>query len=91
MPLALPGTGQRHGALVMANAARAVMSDSVGRDAEALAAWLIAWRDHWPTSFAGAFAADLIGVRAWADAHARDAGRRIKLRRIALANLARQL
>lgn len=91
VPLALPGTGQRHGALALARAARTVMTDSTGRDAEALAAWLIAWRDHWPTAFAGAFAADVVSVGAWAESHASDAGRRIKLRRIALENLARQL
>jgi hypothetical protein len=59
--------------------------------AELLLAWLRAWQHHWPTSFAHAFgelgtaAVDRLSSRVT------DAGRYLKLRRIAIDNLAPRL
>ncbi len=61
------------------------MRSAAGRDAEALAAFILAWRGHWPSSFAGVLGDDEIS---WAEQHRADAGRYLKLRRIAIANLA---
>ncbi len=55
---------------------------------EAIGAWILAWAHEWPTGFADAFGADAAVVTAWARAHILDHGRYIKLRRIAIANLA---
>jgi hypothetical protein len=89
LPLAIEGAGTRPDTATLAASARdAIARQPRGRDAEALAAWLIAWRDHWPTSFRSCFVADLEAVEAWAERHASDAGRRVKLRRIALERLA---
>lgn len=89
LPLAIAGAGTRPDARTLATAARAAISlGPEGRDAEGLAAWLIAWRDHWPSTFRACFATDGDEIAAWADNHALDPGRRIKLRRIAIENLA---
>ena len=55
---------------------------------EALAAWLCAWRSHWPTSFEDRLAPEGRDALARLDLPKLDRGRHIKLRRIALANLA---
>jgi hypothetical protein len=73
----------------LAAAARAaIASHPVGRDADALAAWLLAWRDHWPRSFARNFGNDARATAEWAQDIASSDGRYIKLRRIAIENLA---
>lgn len=88
LPLATATSGIRRSAAELAAAAvAAVASRPAGRDAEALAAWLFAWHDHWPAAFAGRFGAEANAIVAWATASIRDGGRYIKLRRIALENL----
>jgi hypothetical protein len=89
VPLASPAASCRPDAPELASSALAAIADSPdGRSSEALAAWLVAWRDHWPARFRSAFAEHGDAVSAWAEAHALDPDRRIKLRRISLANLA---
>lgn len=66
----------------------AVAATPDGRDADALAAFILAWRHHWPTSFETELAARAPHVEAWAARHTQDADRYLKLRRIALENLA---
>lgn len=89
LPLALPRVGHRRSPRELAEAARAaIASGPSGREAEALAAFLFAWQQHWPTTFAAELGADAPGVLTWASGHARDADRYLKLRRIALENLA---
>lgn len=68
-----------------------VASRPTGRDAEALAAWLFAWHDHWPAAFASTFGGEARAIVEWASAAISDGGRYIKLRRIALENLAQIL
>jgi hypothetical protein len=89
LPLALARSPVSPTESDLAAAARvAIASYPVGRDADALAAWLLAWRDHWPTSFARSFGGDAASAAAWAHSVASPDGRHIKLRRIALENLA---
>ena len=89
VPLAIEGTGARPEASVLAQSARAAIALAPqGRDAESLGAWIVAWRDHWPTSFKACFAHDTDAVSEWAERNTPDAGRRVKLRRIAIENLA---
>jgi hypothetical protein len=89
LPLATPTSGSRWSAQELAGAAReAIASNPQGRDAEALAAFLLAWHHHWATSFTGEFRLDGDGVLAWARRHATDDNRYLKLRRIAVENLA---
>lgn len=66
----------------------AIVEPPQGRDAEALAAWLLGWQHHWPASFAAAFAGDGAALLAWASGQFSDDGRYLKLRRLAIANLA---
>ena len=73
---------------IAAVARQAIASAPVGRDADALAAWLLAWQGHWPSSFRRCFATDEASAIAWARSHAGPPDRYIKLRRIALENLA---
>ena len=92
VPLALPASDRRVEAKDLAAATRAVIeAQPTGRDAEALAAWLFAWQHHWPQSFAAALADDATAVVEWAGRHIVDANRYLKLRRIALENLAQLL
>jgi len=88
LPMARSRTCVSHDAAAIAGAIREVMPAASGRDAEALAAFILAWRSHWPTSFASALGEAVV---AWAEGHAIDRGRYIKLRRIAIANLAHVL
>lgn len=89
LPIAAATTGGRPTTATLAASARAAMSSgATGREVEALAAWLFAWRDHWPSTFAGSFGTDVAAVVGWAAAHAVDDGRYRKLRRIAIENLA---
>lgn len=92
----LPMAGERAGVAPsegeIAEALRAVVAAEPGhRRRDALVAFIDAWRQHWPTSFARSLGADAAVVARWAEAHQGDEGRRLKLRRIALANLATTL
>jgi len=92
LPLAIAGSGVARNAGEIAGAARAAIATGpTGRDAEALAAFVFAWHHHWPQSFAAELGEDAVDVIAWARQHALDDGRYLKLRRIALENLARIL
>ena len=87
----LPMAGVRHApppdaALIAAAVREAISTGATGRDAEALAAFVLAWRGHWPSSFAAALGEG--EVVTWAEQHRDDPGRFLKLRRIAIANLA---
>jgi hypothetical protein len=76
----------------IARATRVALGEApAGRDAEALAAFLCAWRSHWPESYATALGEDAEHAHAWAERAALDPGRHVKLRRIAIENLARVL
>jgi hypothetical protein len=92
VPLALPLMGLKVCAEDLAIATRAAIAEQPsGRDADALVAWIFAWQHHWPQSFADKLGADAEAVSAWATGHPIDANRYLKLRRIALENLARIL
>ena len=69
----------------------AIAQAPTGRDAEALASFIVAWHHHWPATFAAELGGDAGGVVAWASRNAIDEGRYLKLRRIAIENLARIL
>lgn len=89
LPVAAPRSGTRRSAEQLAAAAKAAISEQPsGRDAEALAAFVLAWCSHWPTSFAAVLGGGTDDVIAWARRHITDDGRYLKLRRIALENLA---
>jgi hypothetical protein len=53
--------------------------------------FVFAWHQHWPESFDRALGRDAGDVVDWATRHAVDEGRYLKLRRIALENLAQIL
>ena len=59
-----------------------------GREGEALGAFVLAWKNGFPTSFIAAFGCDAGRLSDWAMAAIGDQNRYLKLRRIALANLA---
>lgn len=89
LPLSLPRSGSTPSVEELGDAARAAIAASPGgREADALAAFLLAWAQHWPTSFRAAHGEDAASVAAWASAHTTDENRYLKLRRIALENLA---
>jgi hypothetical protein len=86
LPLALQRSTRTPSLPELGSAVRAAIAQHPdGRDAEALAAFVLAWHQHWPSSFATTCTADVLE---WADRHRSDPGRYLKLRRIALANLA---
>ena len=88
LPLFLPKTGARRSADELAIAVRAAIARSPsGREADALCAFVLAWRHHWPSSFAQALGADATSVVEWASRNVGDANRYLKLRRIAIENL----
>ena len=92
LPLDLPSSGVAPGAGELAAALRSAIGQGPsGRDAEALAAFVFAWHQHWPASFADALGVDGAAVLAWAAEHAIDDNRYLKLRRIALERLANVL
>jgi hypothetical protein len=92
LPLALPASGVARRLEELAAATRsAVAQQPTGREAEALAAFVFAWHHHWPASFERGLGADAGPVVDWAARNAVDEGRYLKLRRIALENLARIL
>lgn len=89
VPLAGSRDGEPPTAEEIGQAVREVLAEPPsGREAEALAAFLFAWRHHFPTSFAA-----LVGDEAlsWARAQLPDDNRYLKLRRIAIANLSNVL
>jgi hypothetical protein len=89
LPLAAARRASRPSIQDLARAARAaIASEPRGRDAEALAAFLLAWHHHWPRSFATAHGTDALAVIEWAIRNVVDDNRYLKLRRIALENLA---
>lgn len=90
LPLAGDREVRPHDVAAIAAAVRdAVAARASGREADALAAFILAWRGHWPTSFARVLGDDHIAQ--WAEEHRGDPGRYLKLRRIAIANLAQVL
>lgn len=92
LPLALPMSGTTRSSKDLASATRAAIAQRpTGREAEALAAFVFAWHHHWPGSFEHELGPDAATVVAWASQHAVDEGRYLKLRRIALENLAQIL
>jgi len=92
LPLALPVSGVARSLEDLAAATRAAIAQQpAGREAEALAAFVFAWHHHWPRTFAQGLGADADAVVDWASRNAVDEGRYLKLRRIALENLARIL
>jgi hypothetical protein len=89
VPIAIAPAAVALSPAILATTARAaIASGASGRDAEALAAWIFAWAHHWPTSFAASFAADRDHILDWAGRAAIDDNRYLKLRRIAIENLA---
>ena len=92
LPLAIPASGATAHIGQLASAIReAIATEPVGRDAEALAAFIFAWQHHWPQSFATTQGTDATQVVDWATRHVLDDGRYLKLRRIAVENLSRVL
>jgi len=92
LPMAGERTGEPPSEEEIADATRAVIATEItGRKRDALVAFIDAWRQHWPTSFARSLSGDAAAVAHWSDSHRGDEGRRLKLRRIALANLATTL
>jgi hypothetical protein len=89
LPLATAGTSSTPSAAELAAAARAaIASEPSGREADALAAFVLAWRHHWPASFATELGDGAAPTIEWATRQIDDAGRYLKLRRIAVENLA---
>lgn len=92
LPLAIPRSGERCTSRELARSVRSAIAGSpTGRDAEALAAFIFAWHHHWPQTFATELGADVADVLGWASRSAIDDNRYLKLRRIAIENLARIL
>lgn len=76
----------------IADAVRAVIAQAPGgREAEALAAFALGWSAHWPSAYASTFNDHGDEVLAWAHTRLTDPNRYLKLRRIAIAHLARVL
>ncbi len=89
LPLATSRDARAPTAAALAAAVREVMTGQpTGRDAEALGALLLAWRAHFPGSFAAELGGEGAALLAWAAAALPDENRRLKLRRIAIENLA---
>lgn len=92
LPLALPRSDARPSANELAVAVRTVLAAGPrGREADALAAFVLAWHQHWPRAFASAHGERGAEVVAWARRTATDLDRYLKLRRISLENLAQVL
>jgi hypothetical protein len=76
----------------LATATRAAVAEKpAGREGEALVAFVFAWHHHWPRVFQSVFGDAGLGLLAWAGQHFSDDGRYLKLRRIAIENLAHVL
>ena len=90
LPLGQPSSGVRRTAHELATATRAAIAlDPTGREADALAAFILGWQHHWPACFAAELAADAGDALAWAARNVVDANRYLKLRRIAIENLSK--
>jgi hypothetical protein len=88
VPLAIERIPSAPSPFALAAGARDAIAAGVsGRDAEALAAWLFAWHQHWRSSFEASFGDDLDKILDWARRAAIDDNRYLKLRRIAIENL----
>jgi hypothetical protein len=87
LPLAMPRRMVSLAPAVIAGAVRRVIAEApTGRVRDALAAYIGAWADHWPETFARVLDDE---VSTWARLVANDdRDRYLKLRRIALENLA---
>ncbi len=89
LPLAAPRTTHRRSPHELARAVcEAIAEQPRGREAEALAAFVLAWHQHWPSSFERELDDAAVATVQWARQHTSDANRYLKLRRIALENLA---
>ncbi len=89
LPLAIEGSQTQRRPSELAAALRdAVAEAPEGRAAEALAAFVFAWHHHWPGSFADELGAAASSILRWASAAAIDDNRYVKLRRLAVENLA---
>lgn len=92
LPLAIAGSGMARTPEELARATRAAIATRpTGREAEALAAFVFAWHHHWPESFAAELGDGAAAAIEWAARNALDDGRYLKLRRIAIENLAQIL
>jgi hypothetical protein len=92
LPLSIEGTGASPTVSELAAATRAAVAEQpTGRDGEALAAFVFAWHHHWPRLFEQAFGDAAARLVSWAAKQFSDDGRYLKLRRIAIENLARVL
>ena len=95
LPLVVDGAlalDARPRATDLARATReAIAGGPTGREADALVAFVRAWHDHWTACFADTFGDDAGTILGWADARRADRGRFVKLRRLAIENLARVL
>ena len=88
LPLAIEGAATRPHVADLARAVEQALAElPTGRDAEALAAFVGAWHQHWAASFAEALGDRAGPILAWADEAIVDVNRYLKLRRIAIANL----
>ena len=91
LPLGLPDASlPRPSPGELGRALRAALAEPVkdGRERDALAAFILAWDSHFPSSFRAVLGHDEAAARAWARASMTDRGRYLKLRRIAVAHLA---
>jgi len=89
LPLAVDRNGATPTVNELADATRAaVAGNPTGRDGEALAAFIFAWHHHWPRVFQAMFEGDGPRLLTWAEQQFSDDGRYVKLRRIAIENLA---
>lgn len=88
LPVAASRSKAPTGAELAAAMRATVAATPSGRDAEALAAFVLAWRDHWPTRYARELGLDADPIVRWAEGAIVDRGRHLKLRRIAIENLA---
>jgi hypothetical protein len=92
LPLAIERTGATPTATELAFATKAAIAERpTGRDSEALAALVFAWHHHWPAVFQDEFGDLGAGLLSWAGQQFSDDNRYLKLRRIAIENLAHVL
>lgn len=89
LPIAAKKSGRIPTRAAIADAVNAIVEERPGgREGEALCAFLLAWRHEWPRAFAEAFGERAEALADWARSGLSDANRYLKLRRLAIANLA---
>src|SRR5687768_11064725 len=89
LPLATPRSSKGPSVQALAAALReAIAGDPQGREEDALVAFVRAWEHHWPACFRSVFASDAPAISTWAEVRVSDPNRYLKLRRIAVENLA---